>query len=92
MQDYYSLLILLVIYRSQSCVELTVNLLLVRFTFLMLILTFFEQRFYVNYHMKVEAIIGKNDEAIMNFEKVKTSLVCEDALYTLDLETIDRGY
>lgn len=42
--------------------------------------------------MKVEAIIGKNDEAIMNFEKVKTSLVCEDALYTFVLETIDRGY
>lgn len=58
----------------------------------MLILTFFEQRFYVNYHMKVEAIIGKNDEAIMNFEKVKTSLVCEDALYTFVLVTIDRGY
>lgn len=77
MRDYHSLLILLVICRCQSYVELTANLQLVGvvlfyyLNFLILILSFYVQLFYINLHMKVEAIIGKNDEAIMNFEKVR---------------------
>lgn len=63
--------------RCQSYVELTANLQLVGvvlfyyLNFLILILSFYVQLFYINHHMKVEAIIGKNDEAIMNFEKVR---------------------
>lgn len=63
--------------RCQSYVELTANLQLVGvvlfyyLNFLILILSFYVQLLYINHHMKVEAIIGKNDEAIMNFEKVR---------------------
>lgn len=32
-------------------------------------------------YVKVDAIIGKNDEAILNFEKVVRSLLC----YTMEL-------
>lgn len=62
--------------RCQIYVELTAHLRLVGvvlfyLNFLMLIRSFYVQLFYINRHMKVEAVIGKNDEAIMNFEKVR---------------------
>lgn len=40
------------------------------FTVALPILTLKYLRIGLNYFVKVEAIIGKNDEAIMNFEKV----------------------